>query len=88
MGEVLPDLLAPLEPPPPDLGPPPGTVRGATDGLASGLEVWAGPALGWRPVGALLGGGCGCLAQMGGRLLVALSFDLGKPVAQGGEIDA
>jgi hypothetical protein len=77
----VPDLLAPLEPEPADLGPPPGTVRGQTEGLGAGLEVWVSPAIGWRPLGALLGGGCGCLVQMGGRLRVGLAFDLGEPHA-------
>lgn len=75
-----PDLLAPLLPPPADAARLPGTIDGPPgweDGLLAGLRCWCGPEAGWRDLGALLGGGVGCVAFQGGRLLVGLSFDLG-----------
>jgi hypothetical protein len=71
------DLLAPLAPPAADAARPGGLLRGAEgwrvalDGAAAGLEVW-------MPVGpALLGGGRGTLCEIGGRMLLLMTFDLG-----------
>jgi hypothetical protein len=81
------DLFSPLEPPPEDAARLVGTLRGNTEGLAAGLEVWCGPVIGWRALGDLMGGGQACVARLKRRVLVSLTFDCGEgpPLRQAAE---
>ena len=72
------DLLTPLQPCRDDVERLTGTLRGPTDGLGAGIEVWCGASGGWRDLGDLaLGDGRACVMRHRGRLLVSLTFDLG-----------
>jgi hypothetical protein len=74
------DLLAPLEP-----APEPGTLSGLLrrqdgseiEGLAAGVEVWAGAKRGWMPLGDVLPRAT--LVQVHGRLLAAVTFEIEGP---------
>jgi hypothetical protein len=73
------DLLLPLEPPREDVERPVGAVRGDVEGLGAGLDVWCGPSIGWRSVGAvLLGGQQAGVYRHRRRLLATFTFDLGE----------
>lgn len=79
-------LLAILEPPAPeDGGPQPGELRGVPEGLAAGIEVWCGPAMGWRRFGDLVTQRATVIRQHG-RAIGALTFDLGA-VKQEAELE-
>lgn len=75
---LFPDL--PHDPPPPPLdgGIQIGTRRGDLEALhaaARKVEVWCGPALGWRPYGDPVGTS-DCLVMAYGRLLGGPTFEL------------
>lgn len=56
-----------------------GTLRGDLDGLGAGIEVWCGPALGWRGLGDVVaGGGQAGVLRWRRRVLVSITFDLGE----------
>lgn len=76
---IQPDLLAPLEPPPPEPGITPGTFRGDLEGLdaaARRVEVYCGPRDGWRPLADRIGPGC-TLVMAYGRLMAGPSYGVG-----------
>jgi hypothetical protein len=78
MPEDQADLLDALAPAPEVQARPMGQILGPTEGLAAGLSIWCGTLHGWRRVGELVGlGDRGQVIQVGGRLSVALVFDLG-----------
>ena len=75
------DLLAPLEPPPPEPGIAIGTFRGdlaALDAAAAAIEVYCGPVQGWRRLGERISPSC-CLVQYQGVLMAGPSYAVLPP---------
>lgn len=72
------DLFASIEPPREDVERLVGTISGNLDGLGAGLECWCGPLMGWRALGQVLGGGSAAVVRHRGRMVCAISFDLGE----------
>jgi hypothetical protein len=83
---VIDDLFAPLQPPSEDVERPVGTIRGDLEGLGAGIDVWCGPALGWRTLGDVVaGGGQAGVMRWRRRVLVTITFDLGEAPGPGEE---